>query len=72
MSKQFITNILGLFPEAFTEILYGRETQHNGRIGGSSWLGGYKNQRTHAWRCEPAFVSSPEVDILGHYHMEPP
>lgn len=39
MSKQFITNLLSPFPEAFTEVLYGWETQHNGCREGGGQVG---------------------------------
>lgn len=73
MSKQFITNLLGPFSEAFTEILYGCETQHSGCEGVE--LVGKLQEQMHARSCESVFVSrpsTPEVDILvNHYHMEP-
>lgn len=67
MSKQFITNLHSPFPEAFTELLYGWETQHNGcREGGrSSRSGGYKNQCTQG-------VVNPSFQFIsssgGHPH----
>lgn len=73
MSKQFITNLLGSFSEAFTEILYGCETQHSGCEGVE--LFGRIQEQVHARSCESVFVSdpsTPQVDILvDHYHTEP-
>lgn len=45
MSKQFITNLLGPFPEAFTELLCGCEIQHNECKGVQA---GWKVTRTSA------------------------